>query len=185
LAYMLATHPADQQRLRAEVQAMYASKPANEPLSPADYDKLPFLDAVIKETFRLHAPIHTITRHVGVDEVVPLASPVTLQDGSQTTTFPVQKGDRLLLSLQTYNRRASFRVGQRRRSVAAEWNPNRFLDGRPINSNVGLFGNVMNFSAGVRSCIAWVFASVPAFPLYTSANTPPSQVDLSLVRFSV
>ncbi|KIY63860.1 cytochrome P450 [Cylindrobasidium torrendii FP15055 ss-10] len=41
---------------------------------------------------------------------------------------------------------------------AAEWNPNRFLDGRPINSNIGLFGNVMRFSAGVRGCLGWKFA---------------------------
>ncbi|KIY63861.1 cytochrome P450 [Cylindrobasidium torrendii FP15055 ss-10] len=155
LAYMIATHPADQQRLRAEVQAMYAKKPLNEPLAPADYDKLPFLNAVIKENLRLYTTVHTMTRQVVANEIIPVAYPVTLEDGSKTSTIPVKKGDRLLLSLQTYNRLPSV-WGE----DAAEWNPNRFLDGRPIDSNIGLFGNVMTFSSGVRGCLGWKFAII-------------------------
>ncbi|KIY68250.1 cytochrome P450 [Cylindrobasidium torrendii FP15055 ss-10] len=155
LMYLLATHPADQERLRAEVQAMYAGKAVNEPLEPADYDKLPFLNAVIKETLRLYTSVHTVTRHVDVDEVIPLAYPVTLEDGSKTTTLPVQRGERLLLSFRMYNRLRAVWGDD-----AAEWNPNRFLDGRPIHSNIGLFGNVMNFSSGVRGCLGWKFAVV-------------------------
>ncbi|KIY62500.1 cytochrome P450 [Cylindrobasidium torrendii FP15055 ss-10] len=143
---------------------MYAGKAVNKPLEPADYDKLPFLNAVIKETLRLYTSIHTLTRHVNADEVIPLAYPVTLEDGSKTTTLPVQKGERLLLSFRTYNRQHQRADYSRLRAVwgddAAEWNPNRFLDGRPINSSIGLFGNVMNFSSGVRSCLGWKFAVV-------------------------
>ncbi|KIY61202.1 cytochrome P450 [Cylindrobasidium torrendii FP15055 ss-10] len=155
LTYMLATHPADQERLRKEIQAAYANKPANEPLSPGDYDKLPFLNAVIKETLRLYTSVHTLTRHVNRDDVIPLAYPVTLEDGSKTTTIPVRKGERLLLSFSTYNRLPAIWGDD-----AAEWNPDRFLDGRPINSNIGLFGNLMNFGVGIRSCLGWRFAIV-------------------------
>lgn len=47
--YMLAVHPDDQDRLRKEVQE--SENKLDRPLEPRDYEKLPFLNTVIKVYF--------------------------------------------------------------------------------------------------------------------------------------
>ncbi|KIY62358.1 cytochrome P450 [Cylindrobasidium torrendii FP15055 ss-10] len=153
LMYELATHPDDQQQVREEVQALYAKKAGNTHLEPRDYDSLPYLNAVIKECLRMHPIAHTLPRRVTEDDALPLSEPVTLEDGTQATSVPVQKGDRILCSFLAYNRLPSVWGPD-----ASKWNPRRFLDGREINSNAGMFGNLMSFSAGARGCIGWRFA---------------------------
>ncbi|KIY62356.1 cytochrome P450 [Cylindrobasidium torrendii FP15055 ss-10] len=152
LLYELATHPADQERARAEVQELYGRK-GNTPLDAKDFESLPFVTAVIKETLRMHPSGHTLPRYAAAADVIPLAFPVTLKDGTVTKSVPIKKGERVLCSLISYNYLPSVWGAD-----ADEWNPERFLDGREINSNVGMFGKLLSFSAGARGCLGWRFA---------------------------
>jgi len=56
--------------------------------------ELPLMDAVIRETLRLHPPIHTIMRGVRDD----VAIPATLSAPSEDTTYVVSKGNWVLAS---------------------------------------------------------------------------------------
>lgn len=65
--------------------------------SPVSYEELrslPVLDAVIRETLRVHPPIHSIMRKVRDDFPVP----ATLAAPSEDTTFVIPKGHYVLAS---------------------------------------------------------------------------------------
>ncbi|PBK89443.1 cytochrome P450 [Armillaria gallica] len=133
LLYELAAHPEHQSIIREEVKHSYHD----------NYDSLPFLNAAIKESLRLHPIVHTLTRTAPHDDVLPLA-------GSRTLAIP--KGQTLFCSAYLYNRLPSIWGAD-----AEEWNPARFLDkSTPIS--LGVYANLMSFSTGSRSCIGWRFA---------------------------
>jgi len=46
-----------------------------------DLNSLPYLDAVVREALRLHAPVWQISRVAVKDDIVPLAVPVLGHDG--------------------------------------------------------------------------------------------------------
>ncbi|KAK0199315.1 cytochrome P450 [Desarmillaria ectypa] len=133
LLYELAVHPEHQSIIREEVMHFYHD----------NYDSLPFLNAAIKETLRLHPFTHTPMRAAPHDDVLPLS-------GSKTLAIP--KGQTLLCSLYLYNRLPSIWGAD-----AEEWNPARFLD-KGIPVSLGVYANLMTFSSGSRSCIGWRFA---------------------------
>ncbi|KAK0475213.1 cytochrome P450 [Armillaria novae-zelandiae] len=133
LLYELAAHPEHQSMIREEVKHSYHD----------DYDSLPFLNAVIKESLRLHPIVHTPTRTAPHDDVLPLT-------GSKTLAIP--KGQTIFCSAYLYNRLPSIWGAD-----AEEWNPARFLD-KSIPVSLGVYANLMSFSSGSRSCIGWRFA---------------------------
>ncbi|KAK0506749.1 cytochrome P450 [Armillaria luteobubalina] len=133
LLYELAAHPEHQSKIREEVKHSYHD----------DYDSLPFLNAVIKESLRLHPIVHTPTRTTPHDDVLPLT-------GSKTLAIP--KGQTIFCSAYLYNRLPSIWGVD-----AEEWNPARFLD-KNISVSLGVYANLMSFSSGSRSCIGWRFA---------------------------
>ena len=59
-----------------------------------DIRELPVMDAVVRETLRLHPPIHSIMRKANTDIPVP----ATLAAPSEDVTFVVPKGDIVLAS---------------------------------------------------------------------------------------
>ncbi|KAG7440270.1 cytochrome P450 [Guyanagaster necrorhizus] len=133
LLYELAAHPDHQSIIREEV------KHSNH----GDYDSLPFLNAAIKETLRLHPFLHTPIRAAPHDDILPLS-------GSKTLAIP--KGQTLLCSVYLYNRLPSIWNAD-----AEEWNPARFLE-KSIPMSLGVYANLMTFSTGSHSCIGWRFA---------------------------
>ncbi|KAL0573351.1 Lanosterol 14-alpha-demethylase [Marasmius crinis-equi] len=63
-------------------------------LSLEELRQLPLLDSVIRETLRMHPPIHSIMRYVRDDVAVP----TTLSTPSENTTYVVPKGYYVLAS---------------------------------------------------------------------------------------
>jgi cytochrome P450 len=81
-----------QTRLRAELRAnpLPTAASGNEPLSQEEltaFDKLPLLDAVVRETLRLHAPVPSSVRMATKDDVIPLAKPFTDLRGVERDSF--------------------------------------------------------------------------------------------------
>jgi cytochrome P450 len=142
LLYELAVHPEHQSIIRAEL------KQSN------DYDSLPFLNAAIKESLRMHPNAPSLIRTAPHDDVLPLS-------GGKTLAVP--KGQTLICSGYLYNRLSSLWGDD-----AEEWNPARFLD-NPMSVSLGVYANLMTFGelhlsvfffhlcgpsgAGPRSCI--------------------------------
>ncbi|KAK0442279.1 cytochrome P450 [Desarmillaria tabescens] len=133
LLYELTVHPEHQSIIRAEL------KQSN------DYDSMPFLNAAIKEALRLHPIGHSLIRTAPHDDVLPL---------SEGRTLAIPKGQTLVCSAYLYNRLPSLWGDD-----AEDWNPGRFLD-KTLPVSLGVYANLMTFSAGSRSCIGWRFAVV-------------------------
>lgn len=152
LLYELSRHPEDQAKVREEI-AMTKSK-APGPLKSSDYDSMPLLNAVIKEVLRYHPLIHGLYREPAQDDVLPLAEPIIISDGTECSQVPIAKGQVIFASLYIYNR-LPFVWGD----DAGEWNPRRFLEDRgEKQESLGVYANLMTFSAGIRGCIGWRFA---------------------------
>jgi cytochrome P450 len=101
--HLLAQHPDVQEKLRAEVQEAHQGFGKD-----LDYDQLnslTYLDAVCRESLRLHAPVSMIERVAQRDWVLPLQYPVKASDGKTIIThIPVKKGTYMLVSITAANR---------------------------------------------------------------------------------
>lgn len=65
-----------QRKLREELLAVPTDSPDH-----AELEHLPYLDAVVRETLRLHAPVYSTERVAVEDDVIPLKTPYTGTDG--------------------------------------------------------------------------------------------------------
>lgn len=153
--YELSKHPEDQRRIRDEIKEARANLEArgDDDLLPNDFNNMDFTNAVIKEGLRLHPIVPTLIREADSDDVIPLSQPIETKSGKIVNEIPISKGQGITASICTYNRLQSV-WGE----DADEWNPSRFLDDGREKSSLGVFANLMTFSAGLRSCIGWRFA---------------------------
>ncbi|KAK0204383.1 cytochrome P450 [Desarmillaria ectypa] len=148
--FELCNHPEQQDRIRteiAEVRSRYATKGE---LTSADYDSMPFMNA---ETLRFHPIVPALLRVAACDDVIPLTEPIVTSTGTKLTEIPVEKGQLVEIAIAYYNRNPIVWG-----SDADAWNPDRFLGELDKQTPVGVFANLLTFSAGVRSCIGWRFA---------------------------
>ncbi|KAF4590203.1 hypothetical protein EYR40_009398 [Pleurotus pulmonarius] len=156
LFYELGRHPEDQARMREEIQDLRGRLPSGTDFTMAHHDSLVFTNACIKEVLRLHPIVPTLFRTADRDDILPLALPVVTEDGQTLAELHIRKGQDFLLSVCAYNRLPSV-WGE----DADAWNPGRFLDvPKEKQINVGVYANLMTFSAGVRGCIGWRFALI-------------------------
>lgn len=70
--YALAQAPDVQQKLREELQSIPTENPTMDELN-----ELPYLEAVVRETLRVHAPVVSTARIAAKDDVIPLNTPYT------------------------------------------------------------------------------------------------------------
>ncbi|PBK92245.1 cytochrome P450 [Armillaria gallica] len=149
LLYELSLHPEDQAKIRGEISQAKSNAPGA--LTSNDYDSMLWLNACIKETLRLHPLAHCLFREPAQDDILPLSEPVIISDGKSCSQIPIPKGQIVLASIYTYNRFWG--------DDAEKWNPNRFLDGRDTKqTSLGVYANLLTFSAGIRGCVGWRFA---------------------------
>ncbi|KAF8884009.1 cytochrome P450 [Infundibulicybe gibba] len=152
----LARHPEIQTKLRREIRDMEQSirSRGRQNFTHSDMDLMPYLTAVLKESMRFHPVAYHIHRQAARDDVIPLSKPIMTTSGKAITEIPISKGTRIIASISGYQRNKEvFGVD------ADVFNPDRWLDDSVNKSTtVGVYGNLLNFSGGVRSCIGWRFA---------------------------
>ncbi|KAA1474653.1 cytochrome P450 [Dentipellis sp. KUC8613] len=156
LFWELAKNPSWQTKVREEVVAARATAAArgDDDLSAADFDKMPILNAVLKESMRVHPIVWYLARIAENDDVIPLAFPVTTKTGETISAIPISKGQGIQISISAYNRMPEIWGKD-----AHEFNPERFLEtGGAKQTSVGVFSNLLNFSGGLRACIGWRFS---------------------------
>ena len=73
--FALTQAPEVQRKLREELLQVDTENPTMD-----DLNSLPYLDAVVREALRLHAPVWQISRVAVKDDIVPLAVPVLGHD---------------------------------------------------------------------------------------------------------
>ncbi|TFY56716.1 hypothetical protein EVJ58_g7467 [Rhodofomes roseus] len=152
---LLAENPERQQKLRQELLKSDAC--GNMPYD--ELNRLPYLDAVVRETLRVYPPGTIIFRVAGQDAVLPLSEPVHTTDGKTMDAIPVTKGSQYLVGFIGCNMSKGL-WGE----DALEWKPERWLAPLPatvIGSRIpGVYSNLMTFSGGKRACIGFKFSEM-------------------------
>ncbi|KAF8483511.1 cytochrome P450 [Russula ochroleuca] len=153
ILFELATHADEQRQLRDEI---YSVRPADnvDDTGTVNFDKLPFLNAVIKETVRFDVVVPHLFRETTRDEVIPLSGPVVCRSGTVIKELCIPQGTHIIISDVAYNRN---------RDIWGEdadiWRPSRWLDGSVKSpTSVGVWSNLISFGAGHRACLGWQFA---------------------------
>ncbi|KAH9923622.1 cytochrome P450 [Fomitopsis serialis] len=152
---LLAENPDVQHRLREEaIEAWQDGHVAYGRLM-----QLPYIDAVFRETMRLHSPATWVIRDVRRDTVLPLSTPIVGIDGTVMDEIPVPKGCEVIIGLLGANTNKAI-WGE----DALQWKPERWLNPLPPtvarNTFPGVSPNLMSFSGGRRACIGWKFAEM-------------------------
>ncbi|TFK82599.1 cytochrome P450 [Polyporus arcularius HHB13444] len=162
ILHLLALHPSVQERLRAEIREARGCSGPHDEGSDISYDelvKLPYLDAICRETLRLYPPVPALIRRPTKDIVIPLQWPVRGKDGSLITEIPVPKGTFVIAAIRASNCNKAL-WGE----DAMEWRPERWLEPLPAELEEaripGVYSHLMTFSGGGRSCIGFKFSQL-------------------------
>ncbi|KAH7878803.1 cytochrome P450 [Lentinula edodes] len=140
MLYELSKHADSQTRVHEEITILRAQTGCHVSLTSAHYDSMPYFNAVIKETLRLHPILPILVREADEHDTIPLSILVKSKTGSLLPDVPIRKGQRILLHLGAYNR-----LTQVWGDDADSWNPVRFIDEKK-EVVVGMYGNLATFS---------------------------------------
>ncbi|KAJ7837830.1 cytochrome P450 [Mycena olivaceomarginata] len=95
--HQLSLNPDVQRKLREELLAVETDTPSYE------LNALPYLEKVIRETMRLHAPVDFTGRMAMADDVIPLQTPYVDKKGKVHDSIPVRKGQKIHVPITALN----------------------------------------------------------------------------------
>ncbi|KAG1901457.1 cytochrome P450 [Suillus fuscotomentosus] len=147
----LSRHPDVQTRLRGELLA-FGPDPTYDQLKA----NLPYLDAVVHETLRLHPPVPESTRLAAADDVIPLSVPVRTMSGNMTDSISIAKGTLITIPIGAINRSSTIWGPH-----AKEFKPDRWLTEDGIGGKakeVQGHRHLLTFIDGPRTCLGKDFA---------------------------
>ncbi|KAF7361367.1 hypothetical protein MSAN_01169400 [Mycena sanguinolenta] len=147
--FLVAGHET-QKRLREELLTVSTDNPTMDQLN-----ELPYLDCVVRETLRIHAPVASTMRVATQDDVVPLATPYKDIDGMVHDTLKITKGQTIMIPILAMNRDKAIWGPD-----AMEFIPERWESGSISNSIPGVWGHMLSFLGGPRACIGYRFSLV-------------------------
>ncbi|KAK0458908.1 cytochrome P450, partial [Desarmillaria tabescens] len=149
--FELSRHPDVQAKLRNEIRGMITANGGSQ-FTPGALEDMPYTHA---ESLRLHPSIYYVLRQAAKDDIIPISTPITTRSGQVINEVPVAKGTSVFVSIAGYNRNTSI-FGDDSHSFI----PERWLDDSMVKTDtpLGLYGNLMSFGSGVRSCMGWRFA---------------------------
>ncbi|CAA7265268.1 unnamed protein product [Cyclocybe aegerita] len=133
--YALSLRPDVQTKLRNELLAVGTDNPTMDELNALFY-----LDMVVRETLRVHAPVPSTIRVAVEDDILPLSIPITAKDGSVLREI---RGEDIW--------------GE----DAMEFKPERWEKVPEAATAIpGVWGNMLTFLGGPRACIGYRFSLV-------------------------
>ncbi|KAJ7194666.1 cytochrome P450 [Mycena pura] len=146
--YELAKDGDYQQKLRAEIQMSRGSARG------MDYDSMPLLNALLKETLRVYPAAAYMDRVASEDSVIPLAYEITTTAGERISQLPVKKGQHIAVAIASYQKFEPVWG-----SDADQYRPSRWLDGIPCKGQaLGPYSHLLSFAGGNRPCPGWRFS---------------------------
>ncbi|KAJ7055974.1 cytochrome P450 [Mycena amicta] len=138
-----------QTKLREELLTVGTDNPTMDELNA-----LPYLEQVIRETLRVHAPAMFIERKAMADDVLPLSKPVIDKEGREHWSLPIPKGQMIHLPIWVVNTSTEI-WGE----DALEFRPERWDHIPQAASDVpGVWANLFTFFAGPHNCIGFRFS---------------------------
>ncbi|KAF8966256.1 cytochrome P450 [Flammula alnicola] len=148
--HLLATHQDVQDKLRKEIKEAKEEENGDLP-----YDKLvslPYLDAICRESLRLHPPLTYVRRIARQDVLLPLSTPIKGLDGQEMGEIPIPKNTDVFVGIMASNRNPELWGPD-----ADEWIPERWLSPLPETLTAanlsGIYSHLMTFIGGGRACI--------------------------------
>ncbi|KAJ7494426.1 cytochrome P450 [Mycena galericulata] len=148
--FALTQNVAAQTRLREELLTVTTDNPTMDELN-----ELPYLDCVVRETLRLHAPVPATSRTAMQDDVVPLATPFTDVNGTVHETIKITKGQDIVIPIVVLNRDKTIWGPD-----AMEFIPERWESQSISNAIPGVWGSMLSFLGGPRACIGYRFSLI-------------------------
>lgn len=149
--YSLCLRPDIQTKLREELLTVETETPSMDELVALSY-----LDAVVRETLRLHAPVPSTVRIAMKDDILPVDTPFTDKYGVVHDGIKISKGDPIFIPILAINRSEAIWGAD-----AKEFNPDRWASPPEGASQVpGVWGHLLTFLGGPRACIGYRFSLV-------------------------
>ncbi|KAG6909596.1 hypothetical protein DXG01_016635 [Tephrocybe rancida] len=149
--FALSQDAAIQTKLREELLAVNTESPTME-----DLNALPYLDMIVRETLRIYAPVTSTVREATQDDILPLKEPFVDRKGVVHDSIRVRKGQTIQIPILAMNRNKQI-WGE----DAKEFRPERWESTPEAATTIpGVWGNMLTFLGGPRSCIGYRFALV-------------------------
>ncbi|KAI0358319.1 cytochrome P450 [Trametes cingulata] len=149
--YALTQAPEVQKKLREELFTLETDMPTMDELN-----SLPYLDAVVRETLRVHAPVPFTFRVATKDDVIPVSEPFVDKYGQVQDNIRISPGTSIIIPIMALNRSKKL-WGE----DAREFKPERWENPpEAISSIPGVWGHMLTFLGGPRACIGFRFSLV-------------------------
>ncbi|KAG6374890.1 cytochrome P450 [Boletus reticuloceps] len=149
--YAMTKAPEIQVKLREELLSVDTETPSMDELMA-----LPYLDAVVRETLRVHSPVPSTLRFATKDDVIPIEKPYTDKYGVMHDSIRISKGDPIFIPILALNRSTELWGPD-----AQEFMPERWQSIPEAISHIpGVWGHLMTFLGGPRACIGYRFSLV-------------------------
>ncbi|KAJ7301514.1 cytochrome P450 [Mycena albidolilacea] len=149
--FELARNPEIQTRLRNELLVLDTENPSMD-----DLNSLKYLDAVVRETLRAHAPVPLASRVAMRDDVIPLETPYTDATGTVHETIRLTKGQSVVLPILAINRDPAIWGAD-----ADQFIPERWERSPAISTGIpGHWSQMLTFLGGPRACIGFRFSLI-------------------------
>ncbi|EIW82555.1 cytochrome P450 [Coniophora puteana RWD-64-598 SS2] len=148
----LSQHKDVQNNLRDELSQFTNKDPTYEQLTHG----LPYLDAVILETLRLHGPVPETARVAMEDDVITLSDPIKDASGNFVDRIVIPKGTQVTVSILYMNRAEKFWGPD-----AKVFNPDRWLNPEGLKMRareIQGHKHLLTFIDGPRTCLGKSFA---------------------------
>ncbi|KAJ7724292.1 cytochrome P450, partial [Mycena olivaceomarginata] len=149
--HALSQHPAVQVKLRQELLTLSTDNPSMEELN-----SLPYLETVVREVMRFHAPVVFTQRMAMEDDLVPLSKPYIDKAGKSHDSLLIPKGQMIHIPILAVNTDTDI-WGE----DAREFKPERWEN---LPDTVGLvpgvWANLLTFFAGTTNCIGFRFSLI-------------------------
>ncbi|KAJ7472770.1 cytochrome P450 [Mycena latifolia] len=149
--HALSMNTAAQVKLRDELLSISTDNPTMDELN-----SLPYLEMVVRESMRVHAPFIFVQRMAMEDDVLPLAKPYLDKYGKSHDSLPIPKGQKIHIPILGINTDKEV-WGE----DATEFKPERWAKVPEGSSAVpSAWANLLTFFAGPHNCIGSRFALV-------------------------
>ncbi|KAH9930922.1 cytochrome P450 [Fomitopsis serialis] len=151
--FALAQNQSVQTQLREELWGVPTESPTMDELNA-----LPYLEAVVRESMRVYAPVSATIRVSAREDVIPLERPYVDRKGNVCDSVRIPKNTRISIPILAMNKSKDLWGPD-----AQEFKPERWLSGtipEAAHAIPGVWGNMLTFLGGPRACIGFRFSLV-------------------------